>query len=116
MQKLLLLIVIFVTCGAGASAEEAVVIEVRKKVKLHDTERTYADYFIRGGTKLGLSPGVLFSFFRLVPLHDPLQNASVGDFQVKVADIEIILADDKKSIGRLVEIDRRAARPVPRPR
>ncbi len=112
MQKLLLLIVIFVTCGAGASAEEAVVIEVRKKVKLHDTERTYADYFIRGGTKLGLSPGVLVSVFRRVPVHDPLQNASVGDFQVKVADIEIILADDKKSIGRLVEIDRRAARPM----
>ncbi len=108
-------IIFFSLCAsfsAWSTPEEAVVIEVRKKVKLHDTERVYADYFIRGGTKLGLSPGVIVSVFRRVPVHDPLQNASVGDFQVKVADMEIILADDKKSIGRLVEIDRRAARPM----
>ena len=103
---------ILMSWGAFAASEDAVVIEVRKKVKLHDTERTYADYFIRGGTKLGLSPGVLVSVLRRVPVHDPLQNASVGDFQVKVADIEIIQADEKKSIGRLIEIDRRAARPM----
>jgi hypothetical protein len=106
------LFIVFTSAWAQATPEEAVIIEVRKKVKLHDTERTYADYFIRGGTKLGLSPGVLVSVLRRVPVHDPLQNASVGDFQVKVADIEIILADDKKAIGRLVEIDRRQARPM----
>lgn len=97
---------------ALALAEEAVVIEVRKKVKLHDMERVYADYFIRGGTKLGLSRGTLVSVVRRVPVHDPFENASVGDFNVKVADIEIIEVDSKKAIGRLVEIDRREARPM----
>jgi hypothetical protein len=85
---------------------------VRKKIKLHDMERTYADYFIRGGTKLGLSEGILVSVVRRVPVHDPFENASVGDFKVKVADIEIIQADEKKAIGRLIEIDRREARPM----
>jgi hypothetical protein len=110
-------LVICILIGFGvtqtwAAGEEAVVIEVRKKIKLHDMERTYADYFIRGGTKLGLSKGVLVSVVRRVPVHDPFENASVGDFRVKVADIEIIAADSKKAIGRLVEIDRRAARPM----
>lgn len=95
-----------------AVPEEAVIIEVRKKVKLHDTEKVYADYFIKGGTKLGLSEGVLVSVLRRVPVHDPFDNASVGDFKVKVADIEIIQADSEKCIGRLVEIDRREARPM----
>ncbi len=112
LQIIAILVAVFVSLPCLASPEEAVIIEVRKKVKLHDTERTYADYFIRGGTKLGLSPGVLVSVMRRVPVHDPLQNSSVGDFEVKVADLEIILADDKKSIGRLIEIDRRAARPM----
>lgn len=92
--------------------KEAVVIEVRKKVKLHDTERVYADYFIRGGSKVGLSKGTLVSVVRRLPVHDPFENASVGDFRVKVADIEIIQVDSEKAIGRLVEIDRREARPM----
>ena len=107
------LVALFITLQFSwlfASLEEAVVIEVRKKIKLHDTERTYADYFIKGGSKLGLSEGVLISVIRRVPVHDPFDNASVGDFRVKVADIEIIQSDSEKSIGRLVEIDRRQAR------
>ena len=95
-----------------ALEKEAVVIEVRKKVKLHDMERVYADYFIRGGTRLGLTKGTLISVVRRLPVHDPFENASVGDFRVKVADIEIIQADSEKSIGRLIEIDRREARPM----
>ncbi len=114
MFKFSLITVVFVllTSVCWARPDEAVVIEVRKKVKLHDMERVYADYFIRGGTKLGLSEGVIISVHRRLPVHDPFDHSSVGDFKVKVADIEIIQADSEKSIGRLVEIDRREARPM----
>lgn len=113
IRALLTVSLVFVQAiSSQAKPDEAVVIEVRKKLKLHDTERVYADYFIRGGKKLGLAKGVLVSVMRRIPVHDPFENASVGDFQVKVADIEIIEADSNKSIGRLVEIDRRAARPM----
>jgi hypothetical protein len=91
---------------------EAVVIEVRKKLKLHDSERVYPDFFIKGGTKLGLNKGAIVSVVRRVPVHDPLTNSSIGDFRVQVADLEIIEADGDKSIGRLVQIDRREARPM----
>ncbi|MEM7646446.1 MAG: hypothetical protein AAF203_06025 [Pseudomonadota bacterium] len=113
-MKISILLSLLMFCGslAGAKDKEAVVIEVRKKVKLHDSERVYADYFIRGGRNLGLAKGVLVSVTRRVPVHDPFENASVGDFKVKVADLEIIHADQKKSIGRLIEIDRREARPM----
>ncbi len=102
----------FFVFESSARVDEAVVIEVRKKVKLHDMERVYADYFIKGGTKLGLSEGVIISVLRRLPVHDPFDHSSVGDFKVKVADIEIIQVDADKSIGRLVEIDRREARPM----
>ena len=101
-----------ISVNVYAAQQDAVVIEVRKKVKLHDSEKVYADYFIKGGMNLGLQNGVLVSVVRRVPVHDPFDNASVGDFFVKVADIEIIQADEKKSIGRLIEIDRREARPM----
>lgn len=107
-----LLCVFFLPFNSLAVGKEAVIIEVRKKVKLHDTEKVYADFFIKGGTKIGLHEGILVSVLRRVPVHDPFENSSVGDFKVKVADIEIIQADSEKSIGRLVEIDRRAARPM----
>ncbi len=112
LKHLLAMTLLLTAVVAQGATEEAVVIEVRKKIKLHDLERTYADYFIRGGSKLGLSEGVLVSVVRRVPVHDPFDNASVGDFHVKVADVEIIHVDDQKAIGRLVEIDRRAARPM----
>lgn len=114
-MKILILIsalVFLMSSKLWALENEAVVIEVRKKVKLHNTERVYSDYFIRGGSKLGLSPGVLISVVRRVSVHDPFENSSVGDFRIKVADVEIIQVDSEKSIGRLIEIDRREARPM----
>ncbi|MCB0377998.1 MAG: hypothetical protein KDD33_05855 [Bdellovibrionales bacterium] len=108
----LILMVALMQMPAWALGPEAVVIEVRKKVKLHPMERVYADYFIRGGSTLGLEKGTIVSVVRRVPVHDPFENASVGDFRIKVADIEIIQSDEKKSVGRLIEIDRREARPM----
>ncbi len=113
MKKIFMsLVLLTFTQSVFATPEEAVIIEVRKKVKLHDMERVYADYFIKGGANLGLTKGTLVSVNRRVPVHDPFDNKSVGDFYVKVADIEIIQSDSEKSIGRLIEIDRREARPM----
>lgn len=108
----MMLPIIFFSLSSWSEPKEAVVIEVRKKLKLHPMERVYADYFIKGGTKLGLSEGLIVSIHRRLPVHDPFDHSSVGDFHVKVADIEIIQVDADKSIGRLVEIDRREARPM----
>lgn len=112
LRSILMVGFLLLSLKSFSMADEAVVIEVRKKVKLHDLERVYADYFIKGGRGLGLEKGVLVSVVRRVPVHDPFENASVGDFKVKVADLEIIHADADKCIGRLVEIDRREARPM----
>ena len=94
------------------NTKEAMIIEVRKKIRLHDSEKIYSDYFIKGGTAVGLEQGIIVPVVRRVPVHDPFDNASVGDFFVKVADIEIIQSDIKKSVGRLVTIDRRESRPM----
>jgi|GEM_PF-2173865 len=105
-------LIVFGVSGLDAMEKEAVVIEVRKKVKLHKTERVYSDYFINGGTKLGLDTGAVVSVVRRVPVHDPFLNSSIGDFRIKVAEVEIIQADAEKAIARLMTIDRSAERPM----
>ena len=110
--SLLVFLVVAPLSQLWADETSPMIIEVRKKVKLHETERTYGDYFIRGGTAHGLSPGMKVSVIRRVPVHDSISNSSLGDFKVKVADLKIIQVDGEKAIGRLVEVDRREARPM----
>ena len=114
MRALLIIFLSFSFSWCFATEKEAVVIEVRKKVKLHKTEVVYPDYFISGGGKMGLDKGALVSVVRRVPVHDPFQNASIGDFRIKVADVEIIHSDREKSVARLVGIDRHRERPMVR--
>jgi len=92
--------------------KEAVIIQVRKKIKLHPRERVNKDYFVRGGQSLGLVPGTQVEVVRRLAVHDPFINSSIGDFFIKVAEVEIIYADHEKSIARLISLDRNAHRPM----
>lgn len=112
MRLSILVLIMFFTLGVGALPDEAVVIEIVKKVRLHKSEVVYPDFFINGGSKMGLDKGAVVSVVRRVPVHDPFQNASIGDFRIKVADVEIIHSDKDKAIARLIEIDRTAERPM----
>lgn len=93
-------------------AEEAVIIEVRKNIGMSKADKIYKNYFINGGENLGLKKGTMVDVLRRVPVHDPLKNASIGDIRVKVGQIEIIHADAKISVAKLVSNDSPETRPL----
>lgn len=91
---------------------EAVVIEVRKNTSLSKKDKIYKNFFINGGENFGLKPGLHVDVMRRLPVHDPLKNASIGDFRVKVGTVEIIHSEDKISVARLVSYDSMEKRPL----
>jgi len=113
MKKLgvFFLFMIFSTIEVHA-AEEAVVIEVRKNVQMSKNDKVYKNYFINGGTLLGLKKGSMVDVLRRVPVHDPLKNTAIGDLHIKVAKLEIIHADPKISVARLVSVESPENRPL----
>lgn len=116
MMGLIVKIFVFILSGSyfacGEVSKEAVVIQVRKKLQLHPKERIYRDYYVRGGKALGLVPGTQVEVVRRLAVHDPFANSSVGDFYVKIADVEVIHSDHGKSIVRLMGVDRQVQRPM----
>lgn len=94
------------------AAQEAVVIEVRKNTNLSKKEKVFKNFFINGGLDLGLQAGTHVDVVRRLPVHDPLKNASIGDLRVKVGTLEIIHAEGKISVARLVGVDSMAQRPL----
>lgn len=115
MNKYLLTLV-FIMCSVVEvqvrAAEEAVVIEVKKNLSLGKTDKIYRNFVINGGSNVGLSKGAIVDVLRRVAVHDPLKNASIGDIRVKVAELEIIHADPKISVARLVSQESPENRPV----
>lgn len=106
-----ILFLMFSTLEVRADAE-AVVIEVRKSVSLSKTDKVYKNYFINGGSAMGLNKGTTVDVLRRVPFHDPIKNSAIGDIRVKVAELEIIHSDAKLSVGKLVFTESAEHRPV----
>ncbi|MBY0314725.1 MAG: hypothetical protein K2Q26_04355 [Bdellovibrionales bacterium] len=94
------------------AATEAVIIEVRKNLPLSKQDKSYRQYFINGGTAMGLQKGSTVEVLRRLPVHDPLKNASVGDLKVKVGELEIIHADGRLSVARELSMETPEQRPL----
>jgi hypothetical protein len=93
-------------------AEEAVVIEVRKNIGMSKTDKIYKNFFINGGSAMGLNKGSHVDVVRRLPVHDPLKNTAIGDIRVKVGELEIIHSDPRISVARLVSQDTPENRPL----
>lgn len=112
-----ILTLIFMMCSivevqVKAAEAEAVIIEVRKNLPLTKQEKVYKNYFINGGTQLGLNKGTVVDVLRRLPVHDPLKNSAIGDLRVKVGELEIIHADAKISVGRILSLNSPEDRPI----
>lgn len=91
---------------------EAVVIEVRKNTSLSKKEKVFKNYFINGGSSVGLRVGTHVDVLRRLPVHDPIKNTSIGDLRVKVGTLEVIHVEGKISVARLVKYDSMEERPL----
>lgn len=80
---------------------EVTIFDVRKNLPLSDHDKVYHDYYLNGGTESGLSPGMILTVERRLPLYDTYQNHAAGDLQLKVAKIKIIHAQKGLAVARL---------------
>ncbi len=108
------LIFLFAICSTLEvhAADEAVVIEVRKNIGLSKADKIYKNFFINGGSNVGLVKGSKVDVLRRVPVHDPLKNSSIGDIRVKVGELEIIHSDPKISVARMLSQESPDNRPL----
>lgn len=116
MNKSIIMMIFLITSTievqVKAASNEAVIIEVRKNLPMSKQEKIYRNYFINGGTQLGLNKGSTVEVLRRLPVHDPLKNSAIGDLRVKVGQLEIIHADTRISVGRLVSMESPDDRPI----
>ena len=77
------------------------VFDVRKNLKMNESESERHDYYINAGTKDGVKLGMVFEVIRRVPILDPFKNKSPDDISIPIAKIKVIYVSQKISIARL---------------
>lgn len=95
--------IVLATClmTARAFANDVTIFDARKSLALSDSEPSYRDFYINGGTEAGLKAGMVFSVIRKLPLYDTYENRSPGDLVIRVGKIKIIHAQKNISVARL---------------
>jgi hypothetical protein len=110
-MKKLIFVVLFLVAVPRAQADPTI-FDVRKTLPMSDDETVYHDYYINGGPESGLTPGMIITVERHLPLYDTYRNHSAGDLQLKVAKIKIIHSQKGLSVGRLQSEFSRADAPL----
>lgn len=80
---------------------DPMIFDVRKNLRMADSDPVYHDYYVNGGTELGMAAGMVVTVGRRVPLYDTYQNHAAGDLQLKVARVKIIHTQKGLSVARL---------------
>lgn len=92
--------------------QEITVFDVRKTFPLTEGEEVYKDFYINGGSELGLRPGMVITVKRRVTLYDVFQNKSPGDVFVSVGKLKLIQVQNGVSVAREHEMISRENSPV----
>ena len=105
---------IFLSTSAALSidSKDVQITEVRKKLQMKSTDPVIRDYYLNGGTNLGIKEGALIKVFRNVPLADPNRQEAQEHVILPVGVIKIIYADRLNSIGRVLTLSKSETHPV----
>lgn len=99
-MRFALLVAAIFALGASAHAE-LTIFDVRRTLPMSDGEKVFRDYYINGGSELGLGVGMVITVQRRVPLYDNYSNHSAGDLDLKVAKLKIIHVQKGLAVARL---------------
>lgn len=103
IQKIIrpLAVLILLTGGAKAFAQEVTIFDIRKPLAMSNDEKVYKDFFINAGTERGIKTGVVITVTRRRSLYDAYQNKSPGDIMIPVGRLKIIHTQKGLSVGRV---------------
>ncbi len=77
------------------------IFEVRKTLAMSDDDPVYRDFYVNGGSEVGLSVGAIMTVRRRLPLYDSYQNRSAGDLDLRVARVKVIHVQRGLAVVRL---------------
>ncbi len=80
------------------------IFQVRRVIALSDDEENPKEFFINGGTDLGIKPGYTVEVTRRDSFYDSLRNQSIGDMLIPVGRVKIIHASRQMSVARIDKV------------
>ena len=88
------------------------IFEVRKRLPLRNGEEAQRDFYLNGGSELGLKEGMILQVTRRATFQDNYDNKTSIDFVIPVGELKIIFTQKGVSVGRLHQIFDRRNLPV----
>lgn len=99
--KLFFFILLLTILGNTAWSSAVTVFDVRKSLRLNESDPIYHDYYINAGSNQGLRRGLLVTVQRRIPFRDNSLSKVQEDLVVNVAILELIHVQNSFSIARL---------------
>ncbi len=94
-----------------ASAQEILIVDVRRNITLSDEDIVFKDFYINAGESNGLKKNLVVNVKRRLAVKDNMAK-SVGDFETVVGQLRIIFSNDKISVGREYKLQARDEHPL----
>jgi len=101
MKAIRRIVLAVLSIASTAFASDVTIFDARKSLSLSDSEPSYRDFYLNGGSDAGLKAGMIFSVIRKLPLYDTYENRSPGDLVIRVGKIKIIHVQKSISVARL---------------
>ncbi|MCB0413899.1 MAG: hypothetical protein KDD50_06175 [Bdellovibrionales bacterium] len=102
-----------IVVSVNAKAENDITIfDVRKTLVMDESEPSYKDYYLNGGSEIGLKPGMVVTVKRRRALYDGFQNKSLEELMVVVGKLKLIHVQKGVSVARLYSLFSRKNTPV----
>ena len=95
-----------------AFAEEVRVVDVRRNITLSDTDKIYKDFYISGGSEVGMKNGSLLVATRKVSIRDASGATNIGEITIPVGELKVIAVYDKVTVARQVKLLERDELPM----
>lgn len=95
-----------------AQQKDVTIFDSRKNITLADDEPAYRDFYLNGGTEMGIQTGMVIDVTRAISLYDAYQNRSPGELLVRVGQVRIIHVQGGLSVARAYSLYSREDRPM----
>lgn len=109
--KALLIFFILLVVQVFASADEILIVDVRRNITLADEDSVYKDFYINAGEGSGLKKNLVVFVKRKIAVKDQAAK-SIGNFETIVGQIRIIHVDGKVAVGREYKLQPRDSEPM----
>tara|TARA_R110002072_G_scaffold288917_1_gene455575 strand:- start:267076 stop:267438 length:363 start_codon:yes stop_codon:yes gene_type:complete len=94
------------------SANDYIIYSIVQNVPMSHDDTTKKNFYINMGEKQGIRPGTVLDVLRNINRSDPYETKKRYSYNVKIAELKIIHAEDNAAIGSINEINNKSDDPL----